>query len=119
MITAAKNSFIGASWVPFKNHRPRGMPASEEMNKRHALLIFTSLQFLIRIVVEIVMPTMAISGVAVFKPMIMARRGMANIASANPNVDRSKVAKETMDNTRIVDSSTLIRQRLNSAMGPA
>ena len=54
------------------------------------------------------MATMAISGVAVFKPMIMARRGMANIASANPNVDRSKVAKETIDNTRIVDSSKFI-----------
>jgi len=108
---------MGASWVPFKNHRPRGIPAKDEMNKRQALLIFTSRQFLIRIVVEIVMATMAINGVAVFKPMIMARRGMANMASANPNVDRSKVAKETMDNTRIVDSSTLIRQRLDSAMG--
>jgi hypothetical protein len=59
-------------------------------------------------VVEIVIATMAISGVAVFKPMIMARWGMANIASANPNVDRSNVANETMDNTRIVDSSKFI-----------
>ena len=51
------------------------------------------------------MATMAISGVAVFKPMIMASRGMANRASANPNVDRSRVANETMGRTNAVDSS--------------
>jgi hypothetical protein len=55
-----------------------------------------------------VMATMAISGVAVFKPIITARRGIANMASANPKVDRSKVAKETMDSTRIVDGSKFI-----------
>ncbi|MDH4204231.1 MAG: hypothetical protein OEV45_01775 [Desulfobacteraceae bacterium] len=54
------------------------------------------------------MATMAMSGVAVFKPIIIARSGIANMASANPNVDRSKVAKETMDNTRIVDGSKFI-----------
>ena len=55
-----------------------------------------------------VMATMAMSGVAVFKPIITARRGMANMASANPKVDRSKVATETMDITRIVDGSKYI-----------
>lgn len=54
------------------------------------------------------MATMAMSGVAVFKPIIIARSGIANMASANPKVDRSKVAKETIDNTRIVDSSKFI-----------
>jgi hypothetical protein len=54
------------------------------------------------------MATMAMSGVAVFKPIMTARRGIANMASANPKVDRSNVAKETIDNTRIVDSSKLI-----------
>jgi len=78
------------------------------MNKRQALLIFTFRQFLIRIVVEMVMATMAMSGVAVFKPIIIARRGIANMASANPKVDRSMVAKETIDRTRIVDGSKYI-----------
>jgi len=51
---------------------------------------------------------MAISGVAVFKPIRTARRGIANIASANPKVDRSRVARETIDRTRIVDGSKFI-----------
>jgi hypothetical protein len=51
---------------------------------------------------------MAMRGVAVFKPIITARMGMANMASANPKVDRSKVATETMDITRIVDGSKFI-----------
>jgi hypothetical protein len=59
-------------------------------------------------VVEIVMATIAINGVAVFNPMMMANKGIANIASANPKVDRSRVAKETMDNTRIVAGSKFI-----------
>ena len=108
MIITAKNSFMIVSWVPFKNHKPSGIPTREEMNNRQALLICTSRQFFIRIEVEIVMATIAISGVAVFKPIITARSGIANMASANPKVDRSKVAKETIDNTRIVDSSKFI-----------
>ena len=87
------------SWLPFKNHKPTGIPAREEMNNRQALLIRTSRQFFTRIIVEIVMATMAMSGVAVFKPIITVRMGIANIASANPKVDRSRVAKATMDTT--------------------
>lgn len=65
-----------------------------------------------------VMATMAMSGVAVFKPIITARRGMANMASANPKVDRSRVATETMDITRIIDGSKFIVP-LNNRNAPA
>jgi len=103
MITAAKKSFMGTSSVPFRIHKLRGIPAREETTGRQALLIGASRQFFNRIVLE-----MAMRGGAVFKPIIPARKGMANTASANPKADRSKVATETMDITRIVDGSKFI-----------
>ncbi len=43
---------------------------------------------------------------------------MANMASANPKVDRSKVATETMDITRIVDGSKFIGPLLTIGKPP-